>query len=384
MAMQKQEQQATQQPKTATIVADNSSGTEARTRTLSGSASGVDSIGNEILLRDAMQATIKLPADSEIGLEDDLPADAQGLLLKMELLQKQQRSPQQPNPELDALITHAISERPELRQRLAVMTKSALLRKKILMTIPVGGRAVGSHQFGHTHPWRRMPYNTVGDHNWPTVATMGSTGLHHLPGGGAKYQRHLRASAELTQYDPLISHTPNYSIPRAERFSGSESDGKVSKARAQQMHNATPGPSDYFKSVPRGTAFTDEDCETVLFGANHIYPWKTALGRNINPVHCDASVMPSAPKCTFPKARRPANEVSMGHGQHDGGPVKTDRGCLSPGPVYEHASSMRAREGRVYMPKLRKSQSVALLRKVKAEYVPLEPAQGMLMRSQDL
>eukprot|EP00971_Amphidinium_carterae_P016489 325896-Amphidinium_carterae.1 len=46
--------------------------------------------------------------------------DINDLLTQMERMQKQQRSPQQPTPELDRLIAEAISERPELRQRLAV------------------------------------------------------------------------------------------------------------------------------------------------------------------------------------------------------------------------------------------------------------------------
>mmetsp|Transcript_29533 Transcript_29533/g.68106 ORF Transcript_29533/g.68106 Transcript_29533/m.68106 type:complete len:386 (+) Transcript_29533:106-1263(+) len=378
--MQKLDHQSAPQAQRNVII-ESSSGTDARPRTLSGSASAADSLHNETLLQGAMQATIKIPDGLTAEGLQDLPQDINDLLTQMERMQKQQRSPQQPTPELDRLIAEAISERPELRQRLAVKTKSALLRKKLLLAVPTGGRAVGSHQLGTTHPWRRPPHNTISDHNWPTAETLGSTGLHHLPGGGDKYERHLRATAEFVQYDPLISHTPNYSIPKAERFSAADSDGKVSKSRAQKMHSATPGPADYFKSVPRGTAFVDDDCETTLFGANHIYPWKTALGRQMNPVHCDATVMPSAPKHTFPRARRPASEVPLGHGQHDGGPVKTDRGCLGPGPVYEHASSMRPREGRVYVPAMKKSRSDATLRKVRCQYVPLEPAQGMLHAS---
>merc|ERR1711988_1468959 len=102
------------------------------------------------------------------------------------------------------------------------------------------------------------------------------------------------------------------------------------------MNNATPGPSDYFKSIPRGMGFSVDGGETQILGANHIYPWKGCMGHNINPVESDQSVLHSAAMFTIPKARRPCSEVPLGHGQKGFGPIKTDRGCLSPGIIYEH------------------------------------------------
>merc|ERR1712151_240296 len=78
-------------------------------------------------------------------------------------------------------------------------------------------------------------------------------------------------------------------------------------------------------------------------GANHVFPWKKSLGRQINPIDVDATSLPSAPCFSFAKTRRTVSETSVGHGVQEGGPVKSDQGCLSPGPVYEHFGSMRPR-----------------------------------------
>eukprot|EP00438_Fugacium_kawagutii_P008429 Skav234475 [mRNA] locus=scaffold1647:299761:302228:+ [translate_table: standard] len=50
----------------------------------------------------------------------ELPEDSdlQSIVTHLENMQAQQRSPQQPNPQLDAMILHLIGARPERRQRM--------------------------------------------------------------------------------------------------------------------------------------------------------------------------------------------------------------------------------------------------------------------------
>jgi hypothetical protein len=79
-----------------------------------------------------------------------------------------------------------------------------------------------------------------------------------------------------------------------------------------------------------------------VLGANHTCPWKSPLGHYINPVDVDVqSVHPASAKFSFSKTRRSCSDSFVGHGTQDGGPVKTDQGCLSPGFIYEHCSSFR-------------------------------------------
>ena len=70
------------------------------------------------------------------GLEETIEA--------LERMQSEQASIQQPSKKLDNLIKEILADRPEWRQRMAVMTKSPLLRQKILTLKNPGGRAVGS------------------------------------------------------------------------------------------------------------------------------------------------------------------------------------------------------------------------------------------------
>eukprot|EP00928_Gymnodinium_smaydae_P046554 TRINITY_DN31015_c0_g1_i1.p1 TRINITY_DN31015_c0_g1~~TRINITY_DN31015_c0_g1_i1.p1 ORF type:complete len:403 (-),score=41.78 TRINITY_DN31015_c0_g1_i1:126-1334(-) len=303
---------------------------------------------------------------------DDSVEDIRAALDRLEALQFESRSPQQPTPELERAIIQVFDNRPEWRMRMAVMTKSPWLRKKILAHLPKGGRAVGCATLGNSHPWRnpklRAEYT---DHNWPKVS-LNAKGDYHLPGGTAQHHRLLRAPVDKIRYDPLVSHTPNYTIPKTKRFPGTLENGELNKAQVQKK--GTPGPGAYFKSVPRGTAFATDCGETIVFGANHICPWKGALGHQINPVHSDQSVLHATPKWSFPKTRRTVSEVMSGHNVQDGGPVKTDRGCLSPGPVYEHYSSFRANTTRALSLKPRRSRSTPAIHKVRC--VPVDPLEG--------
>merc|ERR1712008_468647 len=76
---------------------------------------------------------------------------------------------------------------------------------------------------------------------------------------------------------------------------------------AELSGKINPGPGHYSKSLPRGPAFKD-GWEKVVLGANHTCPWKRALGRQINPVHVDATSLPSAPAYSFCTSRRVASD----------------------------------------------------------------------------
>ncbi|CAE6914440.1 unnamed protein product [Symbiodinium natans] len=265
--------------------------------------------------------------------------DLRSIVAQLEAMQAQQRSPQQPNLKLDGLILQLIVGHPERRHRMAVMTKSALLRKKILSIVPPGGRAVGAAVLGSTYEWRQRSLPDVfSDCNWPK-ASHNAYGIHHLPGGGSHHDRLLRSPADKRTHHPLLPSSEFHSFPRAKRFPGTHGNGELNPEEVQKR--AVPGPGTYMKSVPGGSAFSVDGGETVILGANHTYPWKKALGRQINPIESDATNLVSAPCYTFAKTRRTVSDTAAGHGLQDGGPVKTDTGCLSPGFVYELHSTMR-------------------------------------------
>merc|ERR1719197_1755499 len=92
-------------------------------------------------------------------------ADEEGLdrlIEVLEQLQGNQFSPQQPNPEVERLVTRVIRKRPEWRQRLAVKTSSMILRQKILNVPAPGGRAPGSYMYGKSHIWREREMARLG------------------------------------------------------------------------------------------------------------------------------------------------------------------------------------------------------------------------------
>lgn len=273
--------------------------------------------------------------------EQSIPDDPRIMLEQLEALHSASMiTPQQPCVALDALIRQAIKGRPEWRQKLAVMTKSPLLRKKILSINPEGGRGSGCNVLGHTHPWRkeRLP-DSFADHNWPSLSHVKNNGTHMLLGGTEEHRRLLRAPVDQRRIDPTLSHSPSFTLSKSQRFPAALETGEVAKERVQAR--GTPGPGQYFKSLPRGVAFPEHGGEGMVFGANHICPWKGAMGHNINPVDVDHTVLHAAPKYSFSKTRRAVSEPNLGNGLVQGGPVKTDFGCLSPGHIYESYSAVR-------------------------------------------
>lgn len=268
---------------------------------------------------------------SGADVDQSMPEDPRIVLDQLEALHSAQMiTPQQPCAALDALIRQAIAGRPGWRQKLAVMTKSPLLRKKILSIAPDGGHgASSSSMLGSSHPWRKDKFaDSFSDRTWPAaVASHGFDG------------RQRQAPVEQRRVDPLLSHSANYSLSKAQRFPGTKPSGEISKMAAHAK--GTPGPGHYFHSLPRGVPFPEHGGEGMVFGANHICPWKGALGHNINPVDADQSVLQSAPKFSFSKSRRSVSEPNLGSGPAQGDFVKTDFGVESPGHVYECYSSLR-------------------------------------------
>lgn len=253
--------------------------------------------------------------------------------------------------ELETLIEQACAARPENRTHLAAMTKSPWLRQKILACVPRGGRMAGSATLGSGHTWRSeritsgKPMNFT-DHNWPKVAVNPHTSSlpgSFLPGGDHRHTRLLRCGSDQLPLHPSLHLHPAYTISKDRkqgRFWGTKENGEIDK-HFQQLRG-TPGPGAYHKSLPRGPHFPVENGETIVLGANHACPWKTSMGHHINPTDISVqSVHHSCPQFTFSKTRRGVSDTFLGHGQQDGGPAKSDQGCLSPGLIYEHCSSFR-------------------------------------------
>lgn len=307
-----------------------------RTATFSAGSEADLSLGGTLLLTTQPEVHFEEDDADHLDMEQE---DLKTIVARMESLQSLQRSVQQPNPELDAMILKYIGNRPERRQRLAVMTKSALLRKKILSLTPQGGRGNGSAVLGSTHPWResKLP-RSMSDCNWPQVVH-NEHGIHHLPGTDPQHGRLLRCPADKIPHHPTLSQSPFYSVPQAQRFFNTLPNGEIDKDKAQLR--SSPGPGAYSKSLPRGAAFSVDGGETVILGANHSFPWKKCLGQQVNPIHSEATTLPSAPCYTMSKSRRMVSETGLGHIRQDGGPVKSDLGNLSPGFVYETYSSMQ-------------------------------------------
>eukprot|EP00397_Hematodinium_sp_SG-2012_P027065 GEMP01028413.1.p1 GENE.GEMP01028413.1~~GEMP01028413.1.p1 ORF type:complete len:307 (+),score=65.12 GEMP01028413.1:58-978(+) len=254
----------------------------------------------------------------------------------LEEIQAMQAAPQQPSSIIKESIEVILNQRPEWRQRMAVMTKSAILRQTILQTLAGGARAAGSAVLGETHIWRpHLDVDSVvaerksldlthgarsviqteyGDQNWPKVNPKDSC-LGKLE---TKTQC-LPFPVEHVRYDPTRTRSKRYSVPRSIRFAPFEL-------------SSTPGPGEYHPFLlPKGVAYSVG--ESVVMGANHVFPFKGLLGE------VDATKLAASPKWTFPKMRRCCSEVFTGQALRDVGPCKTDDGCLSPGPTYEHLST---------------------------------------------
>lgn len=249
--------------------------------------------------------------------------DLRSFVARLEITQAQCRSPHQPTASLDAELRVAISLRPEWRARMATATKSANLRQKILAIAPHGQIRSGK-------------------------------------------MLSFAVPAEKLAYHPLLSSSACYSIPQRRRFPGTiERSGEVDATECQQR--GTPGPGAYIRSQPRGTAFSVDGGETVILGANHTCPWKKCLGRNINPVHADGTSLKSSPSWSFSKLRRTVSDTSLGYG----GP----NGWLSPGPVYEHHSTLRPASWNVSVTAgsvRRRPKSSSTHPKIRIEPVPVD------------
>jgi hypothetical protein len=229
---------------------------------------------------------------------------------------------------------------------MAVATKSATLRKKILTIMPECSRSAGSDMLGSTHSWRQRK---------------------------TSYEGWMPCPSDKLPVHPLLTSSAFHSIPRTKRFPGTKDrSGEVDAIEVQRRGN--PGPGSYFKTQPRGTAFSVDGGETVVLGANHVCPWKKCLGHNVNPVHVDGTSVHSAPTWSFSKTRRAVSETSLGHGCQDGGPAKSDLGCLSPGPVYQLYSTLQPSASRSapHLGAIRRVRSSGGKSRIRMEPVPPE------------
>jgi len=259
--------------------------------------------------------TASLPQGVSAGGSEPMLDQPRAVVDRLEALQADQKAPHIINPELDLVIKRALAAHPEWRQKMAVLTKSALLRQRIL------GASVQSR--------------STQDERGPL-----------LSGGGASERRGFQTSDKV-RVDPTLTRSQSYTfgLTKAPRFPGTNQLGMIDKFEVQKR--GSPGPGEYFKTVPNGSSFSVDGGESIVLGANSLHPWKGCLGNQINPVPVDGTTLTAQPKYSFSKSRRVISETSLGHAGQDGGPVKSDQYCLSPGPVYEHYSS--------FSPSLRKS-----------------------------
>jgi len=229
---------------------------------------------------------------SALGESSTVVAEAEELravVERLEALQLQQRSPQQPNPRVDTLLAQVLADHPDWRSRMAVAAKSSLIRRKILAAAPPSG---STSRMKH---YESLSADTLQDHRWSSSVSSSS-----VP------SRSLRNSMDGLHKDPTLMKAPSFSLSRSRRFEDM-GDQSESGTPAELSSKVTPGPGAYSKSLPRGPAFKD-GWEKVVLGANHTCPWKTALGRQINPVHVDATSLPSAPAYSFSTSRRTASD----------------------------------------------------------------------------
>lgn len=238
-----------------------------------------------------------------------------------------QVSPQQPNILVQQSIDSVLGQRPEWRQRMAVMTSSPILRQTLLNSVPSSGRAAGSAVFGETHIWR--PHGTAdctsteranmnltygareivteySDQNWPKVNPRESC-LGHVE---TKTQC-LPFPVEHVKYDLTRTRSKRYSIPKAVRF-------------PPLTYTTTPGPVTYQPLLlPRALSAEDSVVRSNFKGLV---------------AELEHTKSTTSPNWSLSKMRRSCSEAQTGHALRDGGPMKTDSGCCSPGPVYEHFS----------------------------------------------
>jgi len=214
---------------------------------------------------------------------------------RLEALQLQQRSPQQPNPGVDTLLAQVLADHPEWRSRMAVAAKSALVRRKILAAPPP--------RSGHHASRRSLSAVSLRDQRWSSSVSSSS-----MP------RRNSRTAMDGLHKDPTIFNAPSFSLSRSRRFEGVGDDSEMGTP-VELSSKISPGPDAYSKSLPRGPAFKD-GWEKVVIGPSHTCAWKTALGGQINPVHVDATSIPSAPSYSFSTSRRTASDPYLQPRKH--------------------------------------------------------------------
>lgn len=270
----------------------------------------------------------------------------------LEEMHHDQRTKGQPSSDIETLLKAVFADRPEWRQRMAVMTTSNVLRRKILDTMPPGGRQVGSAVLGATHPWRaavKLPSGMVpkfeesdmyprystntgrysGDHNWPKAD----------PKTGKLCREVLPSPAETMLQHPKLTNCPSYSFGKGTRRVVADPIHDIwTEVWKPQVKNSTPGPGDYTESQFPGRVPMRWQNETVVLGANEKYGCKGMLSDRATRL----SQHETKPVYSFPLQRGP--DVAQGNHQASNGAVKSDAGNLSPGFIYQQYGGFRVKE----------------------------------------
>ncbi|CAD7968420.1 unnamed protein product [Amoebophrya sp. A120] len=286
---------------------------------------------------------------------------------QLELMIANQVHSHEPSIEVVEAIRAVLADRPEWRNRMAVLTTSPILRQVILQTQAPGARIAGSSVLGATHPWRSFPSDPSGreplrlpsyasksqrtrrnrennpyrsDHNWPEVDPIRGclAGLQDQEVSSTDQQitPHLpKCPIEQLRVDPTKTFSQRYSFPKDKRKDANYSPSNKTHNDALKVSDPGPGAYGQFSGYTGKLGLPFKVGEQVVLGANHTFQFKRLLGYDeVTNLSNHASV----PVFSFPKSRRTINEVQLGKYACVNS-RKTDAGPLNPGMVYEHYST---------------------------------------------
>ncbi|CAD7937507.1 unnamed protein product [Amoebophrya sp. A25] len=284
-------------------------------------------------------------------------AHLQDVLAALEQMHADQRTQQQGCDAMDRLLKMIMTDRPEWRQKMAVLTKSQMLRRKILDVLPPGGRQVGSAMLGATHPWRSAikkrdgkiwrandentwPHYALAqgllasDHNWPKVDPVTGTLSRKFDDDKTR----LPAPVEMMKQHPKLDNCPSYSFGKEKRRVIADPIHDIwTEVYCPQTKNSTPGPGDY--SEAKGICKVPWMLnERVVLGSNEKYGCQGMLSDDITRLGQHAC----SPVYSFPQK---SQYRSVAQGVHMvQSAAKSDGGNLSPGLAYEAYGSFRVKE----------------------------------------
>ncbi|CAD7970275.1 unnamed protein product [Amoebophrya sp. A120] len=319
--------------------------------------------GHKFLQRYKVKKPEPARAQSASGYDDEGPAmrlpckfedpSIQDVVAALEDMHYDQRTRGQPGEDLEKLMKAVFADRPEWRQRMAVLTKSQVLRRKILDTLPPGGRQVGSAVLGATHPWRSAVKTVEGrvykfeeQNIWPRYATDAGrySSDHNWPKAdpvtGKLARDVLPSPSETMPQHPKLTNCPSYSFGKGLRRVVADPIHDIwTEVWKPQDKNSTPGPGDYTEALgTTKTPFTlQHNQEIVVLGANDKYACKGMLSPEITRL----AQHTCKPVYSFPLQRLP--DVAQGN-LAQATAVKSDLGNLSPGQIYTQYGGFRVKD----------------------------------------